>query len=116
MGTECYIFPDQASYDVVSSYINTHTSFDGGGIVGCVNGVETPTNQRTTRWCNGAIVLADENNVPTGELAMPRIPEKWLDAMSISQAERDLFMTNTGLDQPGRIRFIESSDIYRPFG
>ena len=83
-----YVFDDEAEAIACLDFINTSAWFP---ITGTYRGLPATKKQRqTTTWVRELTVMAN------GNWAIPRIPESKLDAIGVSQAERDLFMSYFG--------------------
>lgn len=95
---EYYVFANQAGADACIAAINGTNWFP---IVGSVKGKLAPNNQQTTSWCDTG------KEMLSGEYAVPRVPAHLLDALGVSQAERDAFLELFGQD----IRTLTGADF-----
>ena len=98
---EYYVFPTEADAQACLDYINGTAWFP---IVGNRNGQPAPDAQATERWAEAPTEMA------SGEWCVPRIPESRLDALGVSQEERDAGMAAYGQD----IRELSDSDFPAP--
>ena len=98
---EYYVFATKADADTCLGFINTTSWFP---VVGSVNGVPAPQNQKTEKW-------ADEpTEMLSGEWCIPRIPESRLDYLGVSAESRATFLAAFGQD----IRTLTHADFPVP--
>lgn len=84
-----YVFQTKPEADACIAAINGTKWFP---VIGKVNGVPAPDNAMTLRWQPEPLEML------SGEWAVPRIPDKRLNALKITSATRKAFMAVFGKD------------------
>ena len=95
---EYYVFITQNEAQVCIDAINGSGYFP---ITGNCCGVAAPDKQKTTNW------IDTPREMTTGSYAVPRIPDKSLNALKVTQDNRDDFLAEYGQD----IRHLSSNDF-----
>lgn len=103
------VFPNYTKARRALDFINSNPVFPIVG-VNQKTGKPAPDCAKGEVWIREPIPLADENNLPTGEYAIPRIPDNKLDEYAINPASRAQYRANYG----GQLRPTDQIIRYDP--
>jgi hypothetical protein len=93
---EWYRFDVESDAQAALDYINNHPALPHVG-VNAATGEPQPDKCKTTKWCDSVTACTD------GKFGFPRVSEKWLDVLGVSEEDRAAYLAGFVTSKPGGV-------------